>query len=364
MEKISRKIFKRLASIIIAILMVYNFTFPVYASASQLNISVDDAIEKTYEFMVKNPESFGGKWSIVGLARSHISVDEQIYETYYESLVKELKDNNGVLSERKYTEYSGSIVALTAIGKDPSNVAGYNLISKLSEFDKVIFQGVNGGIWALIALDTGGYNLPNIEELENASTREKLIDFILSHEIDGGGWSMDSISPDPDVTAMALQSLAKYKDMPEVKAAIDRGVDILSRLQEDNGGYSSWGVSNVESSAQVLVALCSLGIDPVNDERFIKDGNNLLSNLMQFYNPSRGGFSHREGSTVDLLATEQGFYSLVAYKRLSSAQSSLYDMSQGEKKETSFRANEKIMETYIINIILKLYQLVGNDVNE
>ena len=76
-----------------------------------------------------------------------------------------------------------------------------------------------------------------------------------------GGWSLTGTGDsDVDMTAMALQALAKYQDQKAVKSATDKALTWLSKAQDSKGGFASWGTTNVESVAQVVVALCELGI--------------------------------------------------------------------------------------------------------
>lgn len=100
-------------------------------------------------------------------------------------------------------------------------------------------------------------------------------------------------SADTDVTAMCLQALAPYKSDSTVKESIDRALNVLSKKQNEKGGYSSFGTVNSESVSQVISALVALDIDVQSDSRFIKNGNTLVDNLMTFKN-SDGGFSHIE----------------------------------------------------------------------
>ena len=58
------------------------------------------------------------------------------------------------------TTYSRITLALTACGADATDFAGYSMIAPLGDFDKTVSQGVNGAIFALLALDCGGYSLP------------------------------------------------------------------------------------------------------------------------------------------------------------------------------------------------------------
>ncbi len=87
---------------------------------------------------VKAPEvgSIGGEWAVIGLARSGYPVPANYFDDYYARVEKYVKDCAGVLHERKYTEYSRVILALTAIGRDPANVAGYNLPDPAGRFRK------------------------------------------------------------------------------------------------------------------------------------------------------------------------------------------------------------------------------------
>ena len=130
-----------------------------------------------------------------------------------------------MLHERKYTEYSRVILALTAIGRDPSNVAGYNLLTPLGDFEKTIWQGLNGPIWALIALNSGSYDIPKNPSAKTQATRQLYINEILNNQLADGGWNhTDTGNSDPDMTAMALQALAKYQDQKSVQSATDKAL--------------------------------------------------------------------------------------------------------------------------------------------
>ena len=270
--------------------------------------------------------SIGGEWAVIGLARNG-SLPADYAASYYSNLVRTLRDTGGVLHRVKYTEYSRVVLALSSLGFDPTDVAGYDALSPLGDFDQVCWQGVNGPIWALIALDSRGYNVPTAPEGKRQTTRDALVDAVLDSEIAGGGWALSGSVPDVDMTAMALTSLAPYRGArADAAAAIDRGLAVLSSLQNDDGGYGDAGSATSESCAQVVVALASLGIDPASDERFVKESGSVLDALCAFAVPG-GGFKHVADGEVNGMATEQGFYALVAYERLLSGKTSLFDMS-------------------------------------
>ncbi|RXZ83009.1 hypothetical protein EBB07_08875 [Paenibacillaceae bacterium] len=303
-----------------------------------------EAVKQTAAFLQKsvtNPivASIGGEWTVLGLARSDVKVPEAYYAKYYANLEQKLKETAGQLHHVKYTEYDRVILALTALGKPVDNVAGYNLTAPLADFETVIKQGINGPIFALIALDSKQYDIPVVPGVKKQTTRELLIEFILNREIAGGGWALGSkpTTPDPDITAMAIQGLTPYyaKDA-KVKAAVDRGIAWLSKAQKADGGFMSWGAVNSESIAQVIVALSGMGINPHTDARFIKSGHSAVDALLGFASEG-GGFYHIKAGgpdnggakpgEVDLMASDQALYALVAYNRLLQGQSRLYDMT-------------------------------------
>ena len=264
--------------------------------------------------------STGGEWMTIGLTRSGRTVPAGYYDNVVE-YVKAMADANERLHRAKVTDNARVILALTAIGKDVTNVGGHNLLKGLDNMAYVQKQGINGPIFTLIALDS--HNYPTMGDV----TREKLIETILDAQLPGGGWNLSGENADTDMTAMAIQALAPYyKTNETVKAAVDKALEALSALQRNDGGFGSWGTVNSESCAQVIVALTALGIDPATDSRFVKNGNTVLGALAGFY-VDGGGFKHTADGERNGMATEQSYYALAAYYRFVNGQTSLYDMS-------------------------------------
>ena len=289
-----------------------------------LTEKLDELYKTTGDFMATlgtpTVNSTGGEWMVIGLARSGRPVPAGYYDNVVE-YVKAKADANERLHPAKVTDNARVILALTAIGKDVTNVGGHNLLKGLDNMAYVQTQGINGPIWTLIALDS--HNYPTMGDV----TREKLIQVILDAQLNDGGWTLSGTKADPDMTAMAIQALAPYyKTNETVKAAVDKALDVLSGLQQGDGGFGSWGTINSESCAQVIVALTALGIDPTADSRFVKNGHTVLDALAGFY-VTGGGFRHTAGGERNGMATEQGYYALAAYYRFVNAQTRLYDMS-------------------------------------
>lgn len=291
---------------------------------ADLMANLDTIYKTTGDFMATlgtpTVNSTGGEWMVIGLARSGRTVPAGYYDNVVE-YVKAKADANERLHPTKVTDNARVILALTAIGKDVTNVGGHNLLKGLDNMDYVQAQDINGPIFTLIALDS--HNYPTMGDV----TREKLIQVILDAQLNDGGWNLSAENADPDMTAMAIQALAPYyKTNETVKAAVDKALEALSALQRSDGGFDSWGTVNSESCAQVIVALTALGIDPTADSRFVKNGHTVLDALAGFY-VTGGGFRHTAGGERNDMATEQGYYALAAYYRFANTQTRLYDMS-------------------------------------
>ena len=286
----------------------------------------------------------GGEWVALGLARSGF-ISDTLAEQYAQAAYQYVKKKgSSIMSDSKSTENSRMILALTSIGKDPTDVAGYDLLEPLADLDYVKSQGINGPIFALIALDSHNYDIPKAATGKTQTTREALIDAILAAQLSDGGWNVNGNGADADMTAMAIQALASYySSNAKVKSAIGDALNRLSQMQEANGGYTSWGTANAESVAQFIVALTSLGIDPASDGRFIKNGYSTLDALATFYN-DKGGFKHSQSDMTasNGLATEQAYYALASWYRLKAGKTSLYDMSD-------VTTMSKIIEKTVVN---------------
>ena len=319
----------------------------VIQGAAALKKSASKVLSETgsYVKQIDKKPTVGSEWFVLAQARSGANLNSSYFSTYYNHFANYLKENKGILTNTiKYTEYSKAILSLTAAGKDARDVGGYNLFSYISDFDKTVEQGPNGAIWALLALDSNpAYSFPKVKKGGNQNSREKLIKHLLTVEVSGGGWTMNGNKADSDLTGMALQALAPYYHKREdVTKAVDRALAALSKMQNSTGGFSTGGIETVESCAQVITGLCALGIDPEKDPRFVKGGKWTVENLIS-YHINNSGFMHvkagsgnnggGEAGKVNGIATEQGYYALVAYQRMKNGQTSLYDMSDVKLKK-------------------------------
>ncbi len=249
-------------------------------------------------------------WYAIALGQYNPNMDFSAYRNAAESLVQRWYVED--ISRVKLTDRQRLSMALLAAGGDPTHVGGHALLADCTyraSIEEMRRQGIISCIFALLALDMGQYPIPS-----GNLSREQLVEELLSLQLADGGFALMGTAADPDITGLALQALAPYVDNPRVREAVDRAIACLSALQRPSGGFASLGVESAESTAQVLTALCMLGIS-LEDSRFVKNGHTVLDGLLQFQNED-GGFSHsRDSSNSNAMATAQALGALVALWR-------------------------------------------------
>lgn len=304
-------------------------------------------------------------WLPIGLSRCGVEDDYDAYLAALQTYVEQKYREPDKLDRVKATEWHRISLAVLACGGDPThfgkdeNGSDINLIAD-GVYDRgktvdIGAQGLNGWLWGLITLDSMKYNIP----AGSSYTRTEMIKRILSFQLPDDGFNLrfaQGSTADPDITAMAIQALAPYYRNAtfNVKDPVDKALDCLSKLQLDTGDFRSWGTRNSESVSQIIVSLCSIGVDPQNDSRFIKNGINLLDALF-YYQQEDGGFAHSYESDPgnpsaipgesNSIATDQALLALVAVWRQAQGMSILYDFRPGsvsakiltpEESEVSF----------------------------
>ena len=338
---------KRAAIALAAALVVSSIGYVPEADAESVAAVTGDYSQEvnevcdTLEYVVSDPASgsAGGEWTALVLGRTG-RMTEGWKERYLVSVKNSLDAKSETLkAENKLhasrsTDNSRTVIGLYSAGADVTCFNGWNLCAPLAgdhaggdktehsaDYEYTQMQGINGPVYALIALDYAGYyseNETKVTDLteENVTTlRDDYIDYILAKELQTGGWAFSGSDADPDVTMMAVQALSKYTYLSEVNDAVERALMVLSAQQNEDGGFASWGTVNSESIAQVICGLTMLGIDPTKDERFIKNGKTVVDALKSFGaaykdTPYRG-YGHT-GTEYNQIATEQAGYAMVA----------------------------------------------------
>lgn len=300
----------------------------------------------------------GLDWYTLYMYRAGYENDYAAYGSALEDAVSQKYQENGGLDRVRASEWHRTGLAATACGGDAlafgTNAAGetINLVADgvydRGKTEDLGAQGINGLTWGLLLLDSRGYSVP----AGAADTRETILTRILSAQSVERGFSLSGEGVSADLTAMTLQALAPYQNSTHVftvtdkatgttvertvSEAIELALGALSACQMENGGFGDDGESS-ESAAQVIIALCALGIDPATDARFVKRGGSVLDALLRFAKPD-GGFAHSLEKGADgsnAIAGEQALGALTAYMRFKDGLHSLYDLRGEADAETA-----------------------------
>ena len=330
---------KRIIPLFLCLMLALTLWAPAQAASSTAYEEIlEDTLDHIHE-TVDDPcnDSTGGEWAVLALARGGV-VDDAWYGKYLQNLFDVVDECGGVLHEKKYTEYSRTVIGLSAIGQDATKLNTgnrvYDLVSPLMSKETATeywasWQGNNGTVFAIIALDSQNY----FDNATGWKARAGLIDALLTAQGKDKGWNISDDATSIDVTAMAIQALApyylnptKYKTLTDNGAkhtykqltnAVDNALSYLKTVKKNNYG-------SVEAAAQVVVALAALDRNAANDATL----GDALGSVLAYY-AGDGAFVHdlSGGSANNQMSTEQAAYALVAYDRWKNGKTSLYDMT-------------------------------------
>ena len=373
-----REMKKRTISVLTAVIMLCCALVPVY-SVHAAYPSSDDVMSVAEGIIEWKKRSMGlsgsdnllspeyvsaagspaGDWYPIGLGRLGIADDYARYLAAIRENISERYAKSGGLDAVKSTEWHRITLTVLALGGDPTSFGvdadgkPVNLIADgVYNRKNLGAQGINGLIWGLIALDAADFSVPDGAYY----TRDGIIAELLSLRCSDGGFAFSGDHSDPDMTAMAITALAPYygsekaykvtfsgkETVTTVREAVDGALLRLSGMQLETGDFRSYGLRNSGSVCQVIVALCSLGIDPFSDVRFIKNGVTLRDGLM-IYKNSDGGFigNLSDGNMLSgSMAGEQALYTMAAIIRQRSGAGRLFDFSDVRKTPVTFTEND------------------------
>ena len=223
-------------------------------------------------------------------------------------------DKDPGLDENTYdTEHIRYIFSLLASGKDPAKAweTERNLYAELAAQQKEngAIGGVNKHVWAMLALDTGE-KLGSDVGSWNADSKQKALDHLLGHQLSDGGFAFSGKTADPDMSGMALLTLANYQDDSAAENAIQRVKDVLREKQLATAGWASFGTENSNSIATVISGLVAIGENPLSDSW--KKGDVTPLDALQSFQLDNGSFTYTLGkyASTNIMATEQSLIAL------------------------------------------------------
>jgi hypothetical protein len=294
-------------------------------------------------------------WAALGMA---VSGEQEAYGDYLERLeeyVEESYRQKDCLDSVKATPYHTSVLTVLALGGNPlefgKDVKG-NSINLLADGtynfkgDSLGAQGISGYIYALIALDAKAYEIPEGADY----SREDILEAILEKQSENGGFSISGTGDDIDITAMALQALAPYKEQEQVKAGIDKALNWLATQMTPYGTFCCGSMETCESTAQVILAACALDLEI--DDKFQKDGITPWDGLQEF-RLADGTYVHtlaeKEGN---LIATEQALLALEAVQLRETQNKWILDFTEYEMSEEQYATKDVPEMESIIGVVI------------
>ena len=278
------------------------------AEKSALNGAFGQTEEITFsEEFIDKAGTPSSDWLVIALNQLGVEGDFDKYRSALSAYVIQKYETENKLDVVKSTEWHRITLAYLACGGDPTDIDGINIAKDgvtLRDFER---QGLSAYIWGLIAMDAAN--------VESEDKRRELVDALVKSQLDDGGFTLFGNSGDPDVTAMVIIALSPYAEEEKISKTIETAVSFLSENQLENGGFMSYGVENCESCAQAVIALCSVGIDPDNDERFVKNGISVVDTMLK-YEIKDLGFCHvKSDSEINGMATQQALLAIAALKK-------------------------------------------------
>lgn len=269
------------------------------------------------------------------LAIAAIDRDALVHSAYGKSLIRYMQENNVANPATRLR----IALTLVACGEDKAVIEDL-LDSSAGQL------GIMSDAYALLVI-ANGYSCKTADEAD-------ILADILSLQLADGGWAISGTVSDADTTAIVLQALAAY-DTPEINESKERALRVLSGMQTENGGYRSYGAENCESACQVLIALTALGIDPMTDAAFIKNGHTVLDAIASFRLPN-GGYSHVTGGKENTMAARQALLAYAAYEKYSRGEGALYRFEplSGPSRSLKFYLNIGLTALCIITVVILL----------
>ena len=265
-------------------------------------------------------------WVAIAVSRAGTEGDTSAYRKALERYVTRMYREQGGLDRLRATEWQRTALTALALGADPTafgrdkNGRSVNLLAdgvyQFTAAKSLGTQGLNGWIFGLIALDSSRFAVPE----DAVYTRATILQALVAAQEPEGGFGLTVGNSTVTYTGAAGESVT-------IREVVRRALAWLSDQQTAEGDFISWDATNLESTAQVIIALCSLGVDPATDARFVKNGISAVDGLLR-YRLDDGTFRHILTDGSDVMATEQALLAQEAMERLSAARRSLYDFRE------------------------------------
>lgn len=217
----------------------------VFSSCGSKTTTLEEEMHSTGKLLfeyVQNPtvSNVGGGWAIIALAKSETEVPDNYYDGYYDDVMDLVKNTKGEISKVSL-DYSRVTLAVLSIGKDPTNISGYNIARGLNDFETVKKEGNESIAYALLAANEADTKLKD---------EDQYIEALLKSQDSDGGFQNEDGDGKLDVTPIVIEALSDYNNNSKVDKAIDKSVQFLATSLDKNGS-----LGDCEKTSKAIVAL-------------------------------------------------------------------------------------------------------------
>lgn len=232
-------------------------------------------------------------------------------------------------------QLSQSIITLIGADLDPTNYKGRNLVDELSKAQNengsfaTEYKGsgddtnsIESQVRSMIALDMAG--------------AEYNVETAIEHLLDMYDKKDSKTYKEIETEGYILLALANHKDIKGAEGNIIATITRLSNSQAEDGSFSVKGIGKGATlgMARVVQGLVANGIDPLTDERFIKNENTIvdaiLRNKVEKSELKKSGYSKKANDSFNYAAGSHiVFGALMDVKN----QKSMFDLLSLDKED-------------------------------
>lgn len=264
-------------------------------------------------------------WIVYARLRAGETISQEKLDAYYQSVADTVKKWS---KKQKPTDMERVALSLLIMNKDITDVDGVNLVEMIYNHPS-LDMGANELAWALLVTDAKGMEIPTDAKWNRESIITALLKF--QNEENGGFGLVDNQTVSVDMTAMCLQALAPYRNINvKVHQAVEAGLEYLKNSMSD-----AYDFGTSESTAQVLLTLTILGIDPLNSD-FGTPYSNMITCLMDNYyceTEKGNGFCHdKSNKKLNEMSGVQVFQAFTAYTQAKAGEKTYWDLTEENQK--------------------------------
>ena len=206
-------------------------------------------------------------------------------------------------------------------GYDIYNFEGMNLVEELYNY-KFIKREASQGIATVVRTLSRFDNIPS-DAINNPLVQA--LSLLEYQNADGGFGSFVPEVSHIETTAIILTALAPYTYIDEINTAVINAIKFLSKIQNDDGTFTSFDKQTCTTVSLIITALTELKTDPYIPD-FNKNNKTLIDVLHDFLLDDFT-FKNLKDGKYDKDATVSAYTAITAVQRMYEGKSSIYNIN-------------------------------------